>query len=342
MNETIKRWMRNGLKLVPLPVFEMLFPMDLTGFFFHAVTETDLPHVKHLYAPVDAGDFEATLVDLKKHYTFVSYGDLVDARNGKKDLPKNAAHLSFDDGFVENYSVVMPILQRLGIPCMFFLTSEWIDNRALFYRSKVSLCVETIKKSDAGELQAILARVNQPHLVDETTLIKKLMHFRQEDEAEVDEFCKLIGVDVDEFLAERKPFLTTAQIEEMHAAGFVFGGHSVSHRKFVQLPVERVEAEIVDSCEKIQAITGQEEVPFAFPNSATGFDRALLGKIREKHDLVGLIFNSKGFLPDEDYLYNRIWLERNLKNGKGKTSWRDYVKDAYEGFVWDWILHLRR
>jgi peptidoglycan/xylan/chitin deacetylase (PgdA/CDA1 family) len=137
-------------------------------------------------------------------------------------------------------------------------------------------------------------------------------------------------------LKEAQPFLSTAQIQEMHAAGFTFGGHSVSHRKFVQLPVERVEAEIVESCKKIQAITGEEEVPFAFPNSATGFDRKLLRKIREENDVVGLIFNSKGLLPDEPYLFNRIWMERKLKNGK--RTWQAYLKDAYEEFAWDRIL----
>ncbi len=340
MKEKIKGLVKKSLRFVPLSVFKELFPMELTGFFYHAVTNGEMLHVKNLYPPVSAEDFEATLVALKKRYTFVSYADLVAAFEGKAYLPKKAAHLSFDDGFVENYTVVMPILQKLEIPCMFFLTSEWIDNQALFYRSKVSLCVEKVNTMNEAALNASIETIGDDGVTDKDSLLRKVMRFKQEDEDEVSRYCAALGVDTDAYLKEAQPFLSTVQIQEMYAAGFTFGGHSVSHRKFVQLPVERVEAEIVDSCKKIQEITGQKEVPFAFPNSATGFDRKLLTEIREKNVVLGLIFNSKGLLPDEPYLFNRIWMERKLKNGK--RTWQAYLKDAYEGFVWDKILNWRR
>lgn len=340
MKEKIKIVAKKSLRFVPLGVFERMFPMVLTGFFYHAVTNGEMLHVKNLYPPVSAEDFEATLVALKKRYTFVSYADLVAVFDGTAELPKNAAHLSFDDGFVENYTVVMPILQKLEIPCMFFLTSEWIDNQALFYRSKVSLCVEKVNKMDEAALTAAIGTIGDEGVVDKDSLLRRMMRFVQEDEEEVSRYCVALGVDTDAYLKEESPFLSTAQIQEMYAAGFVFGGHSVSHRKFVQLPVERVEEEIVDSCKKIQEITGQKEVPFAFPNSATGFDRKLLTEIREKNEVLGLIFNSKGLLPDEPYLFNRIWMERKLKNGK--RTWQAYLKDAYEEFAWNKILNWRR
>ena len=338
MKEKLKKILKNSLKLIPLPIYEALFPLELTGFFYHAITTGKLPHVENLYQPVSAQQFETTLINLKKKYTFVSYQEIVDASTGKKQLPKNAAHLSFDDGFSENHTIVMPILQKLEIPCMFFLTSEWIDNRSLFYRSKVSLCVNRVNQMNAEELKTTLSKIDNINIKDKQSMIKQLMNFIQADEDMVEEYCQHLGVDTQQFLQEQTPFLTSAQIQEMHAAGFVFGGHSVSHRKFIQLPPERVEQEIVQSCKKIQEITGQEKVPFAFPNSATGFDRKTLSEIRNKNKFLGLFFNSKGIIPDENFMFNRIWMERNIADGKPAKTWQAYLKHAYQEYTWKKIL----
>lgn len=342
MKEKIKNVVKFGLKHVPLSIYQFVFPMKLTGFFYHAITLDSMPHVENLYQPITASHFENTLLELKKKYNFIRYGQIVDAFENGSVLPKNAAHLSFDDGFVENYTVVMPILERLEIPCMFFLTSKWIDNQSLFYRSKVSLCVAKVKEMDHAELETVLSKIDNVKIIDKLSLINRLKSFKQTEQIEIDAYCELMGIDTQAFLKERKPFLTKEQILEMHQSGSTFGGHSCTHRKFTQLPLNQVEDEIVKSCKAIQEITGQERVPFAFPNSATGFDRSILEEIRDRNSFLGLFFNSKGILPDKDFMFNRIWMERRIDNGQQASNWQSYVQYEYQAYAMEKLISWKK
>ena len=44
--------------------------------------------------------------------------------SGQARLPENAAHLTFDDGFVDHYATVYPILRRRGLSGTFFVAEE--------------------------------------------------------------------------------------------------------------------------------------------------------------------------------------------------------------------------
>ncbi|MCP4885308.1 MAG: polysaccharide deacetylase family protein, partial [Planctomycetaceae bacterium] len=101
------------------------------------------------------------------------------------------------------------------------------------------------------------------------------------------------------------PFLTTEQIQEMSSAGYTMGAHTRNHCSMIGMTDEAIEKEIVRSCSIIHEITGKE-VPFAFPYNGRGIDRGLLARIREKHDFVGLYFDTAEMVHDEPHIVNRI------------------------------------
>lgn len=60
-------------------------------------------------------------------YTPVSLQQVIDASNGKRDLPDKAILLSFDDGLRSVYTHVYPILRAYRFPAVLGIVSNWVD-----------------------------------------------------------------------------------------------------------------------------------------------------------------------------------------------------------------------
>ena len=314
----MKKFLLSALKTiaraVPLRLYPKILRRDVVDFFYHAVSDEALPHVRQLYPVVPIADFEAALRYLKENFTPISYAQL-DAHIFKGAmLPKKAVHLSFDDGYAECFSVVRPLLLKHKIPCTFFLTTGLIDNKVLFYRNKQSLCVERLLEP-SFDFSSISLKNSHPDSVIPDTLPEFISWFkdlRLSDEALIDEVCQALGIDEQSFLAENQPYLTTAQIQQMQSEGFTMGAHTRTHRKLMDLSAKEIESEIAESCRIVREISGQEVVPFSFPHSAWGVERNLLAKIRENHSQIGLLFDTKGVRRDVAFIHNRVWAERPL------------------------------
>ena len=118
-----------------------------------------------------------------------------------------------------------------------------------------------------------------------------------------------MGIDGTEFIKDHPLYLTKEQIKIMHSEGFAIGSHTCSHQKLGLIAEKKMEEEITASTKIIQEITGQRSVPFAFPNSGHGVNRKKLKEIRLDNPEIGLIFDSKGFNQDADFIVNRVWGE---------------------------------
>lgn len=313
MKSTIIKLLEHIAQTIPRRLYPLLVRRDVIGVFYHAVSDEPMEHVQHLYPVVPAAQFEAALRYLKSRYNFISSEQLRSHHTEGTPLPPRAVHLSFDDGFAECFTVVRPSLRKHNIPCTFFVATDWLDNRVMFYRNKASLAIQRFGESTDAERSEIFATLHRrlgAKVDSPASFAAWIKALRLPDEAAIDEVCQVLGIDIPAFLRERQPYLTTPQIQQMHAEGFTIGAHTKTHRKLVTLSAAEIESEIVDSCQIVREITGQEIVPFSFPHSAFGLNRRLLAGIRARHPFIGLLFDTKGLRRDVDFIVNRIWAER--------------------------------
>ena len=186
--------------LVPLGIYPRIIRREGIDFFWHAVSDQDMPHVRHLYPVVPVAVFEAQLLYLQEHYNPVSYQQLHDHLLEGAPLPPRAVHLSFDDGYAECFSVVRPLLLEHGIPCTFFLTTGLVDNTTLFYRNKQSLVVENLAAGSFENLKrAGAAGVDAP--TGFAAFLRWFKDLRPTDEARIDAVGQALGLDWAAFLA---------------------------------------------------------------------------------------------------------------------------------------------
>jgi len=326
-------------RLIPSWLFPLLMKRKSIDFFYHAVSDESMEHARHLYPVVPAEQFEEALDYLQGQYQFVSYTHIHASRTGGDALPSRAIHISFDDGFKECFTVARPLLLVRSIPCTFFLSTDWIDNRAMFYRNKISLCIEHLH-ADPVSISKLAGLI--PDITSMDSAIQWLKSLRLPDEDTINAVCRNLDVDWERFLEENQPYLTTAQIQQMHAEGFTIGAHTKTHRKLMDLSDAEIEEEIVESCRNIQQITNQKIVPFSFPHSAFGVDRGLLFSIRVRYPFIGLLFDTKGVRKDDNFIINRVWAERPLTPKRELHPLPKVLHNAYKEAWVDGVMKSLR
>jgi peptidoglycan/xylan/chitin deacetylase (PgdA/CDA1 family) len=327
---SIRKTIQNLFNPLPLSFLQRLAPRPVIHLFYHLVSPQPQPHVRHLYPfrPVDA--FEQDLIFIKEHFEPISYSQILQKQDSRSNKHKIAVTISFDDGFAECFTYAQPLLLRYNIPCIFFLATNFIDNQSMYYRNKVSLCIEQVENRADQDLNDTLANLNVNFKLD----LRSCQEFRTwvktiTAEPVVDQVCSIIGVDVLAYLETKLPYLTTEQVKTLSAEGFTIGAHSRQHHKLGRLPQEKMAEEILESCRWVVERTGQEQVPFSFPNSGDGVERNFLENLRQQNPQVGLIFDTKGLKKDRSFIVNRIWVEAPRLNPDGRTPLEQAMKQAY-------------
>ncbi len=90
--------------------------MSLTIIMYHYVRDlrrSRYPEIKGL----DISLFKRQLTRIRNSYKIVSMREVIEDRQG---LPDNAALLTFDDGYVDHYLNVFPLLDEIRVQGAFF------------------------------------------------------------------------------------------------------------------------------------------------------------------------------------------------------------------------------
>lgn len=132
--------------------------MSITIVMYHYVRDlarSRYPGIKGLTIE----EFRGQLTYMKGHYSFVTARDAIAAlRDGGRDLPPNAAMLTFDDGYLDHFQTVFPILHEAGIEGQFFPPAQPVLEGRLLDVNKIHFVLATAP--DAAELgRAIEAAV---------------------------------------------------------------------------------------------------------------------------------------------------------------------------------------
>jgi len=74
--------------------------------------------------------FEAKIAALKSNgFTGVHWRELYDYMAGRRDLPKDSILLTFDDGYLDNWTYVFPILKKYDLKGTIFVNPDFVDPR---------------------------------------------------------------------------------------------------------------------------------------------------------------------------------------------------------------------
>ena len=325
---------------LPLAILTRSIPRDVVILMYHAVSEKAAPHLRHLYDHKTPAQFEADLICLKRHFRLPTWTEFTAESKLPRRSDRPSLLITFDDGLSECYQFARPLLLKHRVPCVFFITKAFVDNRAMFFRHKASLCIEELGKLTVPEqvrTLSTLAVETGGSTSNVAEFADWILQLGFSDERIIDRICRLLGVDIAGALRTLRPYMTAGEIQQLHSEGFTIGGHSVTHPPLWEVSQDVAELEILESCRFVRTLVSAKDVPFAFPFSADGVSRALLRSIAERNSWISTMFGTNGVELDEPFLLNRVNADvpspRRTKSNALSLIKNSYASCLYRGLT---------
>jgi peptidoglycan/xylan/chitin deacetylase (PgdA/CDA1 family) len=285
--------------------------------FYHAVNDNPGAHLKHLYPIKSRNEFTEDLDKLLQYYEPLSPDFLI---NGIPKYDRPGFILSFDDGLREVKEVIAPLLLSKGIPSIFFLNNNFIDNKGLFFRYKVSILVDRIIKKGLrnSEFKEIQLFFGKNFFKTNAGLIKKLYSLDFKSRHLPDKIARILDLSFEDYLGHYKPYLEHEEILDLKKKGFYLGAHSREHPEFYNLDGESQEDEIKESLLDIKHRFHLEYSFFAFPFTDYGVDSRVFESLYNSPEkILDASFGTSGFkTPGKFPHYQRLSMEKYSGNSE--------------------------
>jgi peptidoglycan/xylan/chitin deacetylase (PgdA/CDA1 family) len=255
-----------GLPLLAWPMHRRV----LTILIYHRV----LPKPDPLrYGEIVADGFDEQMRFLAKHFVVIPLPEAARLlKQGK--LPARACCITFDDGYADNLTVALPILEKYGLPATVFVATGYLDGGRMFNdtvmdaiahaeRSELDLCdidlgchsLVTLEERQAAAkaiLWQLRFRPPERRIAEVASLVERTG-------------CGPLPSDI---------MLTSGQVRELADRGVEIGGHTVTHPILTSVEDDRVLEEMEAGKRQLEAITGKSVRTFAYPNGKPERDYA--------------------------------------------------------------------
>lgn len=237
--------------------------MTLTIVTYHYVRDLERSRFP-LIKGRSVSEFAAQLDTLSQRFAIVTVAQIVAALKGEAALPPRAAWLTFDDGYLDHYVDVWPLLQRRGWQGSFFPVVASSRDGELLDVNKIQFILAA--SPDADAIVARIKRWLQDHDAGATfdscwsafghiagrfdtapTAFTKRLLQRELPEpirSRLIEhlFAALVSADARAFAGDL--YMTADQLQDMIAGGMYVGNHSARHQPMDMLTAEQQAIEI--------------------------------------------------------------------------------------------------
>ncbi len=328
MNRTLLRILQASQFAWQMPWLIRLTGQRIFSPFYHSVQgKADMSHIRHLYPLRTVEQFEADLDYLLRYFEPISLEETSRLLSGQKPHRGPAFFLSFDDGLSELYELIAPILIRKGIPAALFVNSAFVNNKALFFRYKVSLLMDLLfQKSPSRAVRSAIVKscAAQGLAFSQPADLLGIGYARR---SLADELAGLLDYSFDGYLQQRQPYLSTEQLKSLQAKGFAIGAHSIDHPLYAELGLEEQLFQTRQSLEFVSTYFAPALRSFAFPFTDDGVGLVFFNALQDQN-LVDISFGSAGLKRDSaPRHYQRSPMEL------GNFSTAVLVKAAYFAYI---------
>lgn len=209
---------------------------------------------------------------LKRRMPVIAGEELEELTSGKRPITRTYAVITFDDGYLDNYTQAFPVLQHHNVPAIFFPVTEYAGTHTVTWWDQIAYLV---RNSTTG-----IAAVSTPaplHLrlsgECEADIHAMLRHYKRPDNQDgsrfLQELSESTGVSVPD--AGRR-FLSWDEARQMRRAGMEFGSHTCSHTILSQQSEAEQRWELTKSRSILERELGTRIHSLAYPvGSATAF-----------------------------------------------------------------------
>ena len=281
----------------------------LTIVMYHYVRElkhSRFPEIRGLSIDL----FREQIEFILKHYTVVTMEEVTEViENSKHGLPNNALLLTFDDGYIDHYTNVFPILNEKKIQGSFFPPAKVVMENKVLDVNKVHFILASVtdKNLIVQSILSIVDKYRQKYSLEEGEYyLKRYAKKSRFDTKEVIFIKRMLqmglpeelrGIIVDylfnnyvtknEKVFAKELYMNLDQIKCMNRLGMFFGSHAYEHYWLNTLEKEKQEEEINKSIKFLKEIgCNLDKWVMCYPYG--GYDASLLDILQYRGCKLGL------------------------------------------------------
>jgi peptidoglycan/xylan/chitin deacetylase (PgdA/CDA1 family) len=214
---------------------------------------------------------------LRRHYHLMSLQETVDLVEAQRPIPRNAAVVTLDDSFRDNYQTELPILKQYECPATLFVAVEPLDTGRKLWSQSLRHWLQTTQekqlrlawrsKTATDHVEKLLSLQSGAERSQAPARIKAVAGALRVDERQ--DFLRLVarelrannGVDA----SAGDTMLTWSHVREMHGSGVNIGSHTVTHPQLSGLAPAEVRRELIESRTRLERELDAEIPLFVYP-----------------------------------------------------------------------------
>jgi len=232
--------------------------------------------------------FDRQIRYCKKHFDVINPEDLPDINSRRKG---RYVLVTFDDGFIDNYTIAFPVLKSYGVRAIFFISTGFIDNPLLPWWDEIAWMVRTSRRDRVHVPLWLSAPVTFDEPDREQSVRLLLRAYKTMPSNNTTAYLDALGeaTGTGRFVKgeDASLWMTWDMLREMRATGMSVGGHTVSHPILAKMPREQQWHEISICGQRLADELGEPMRYFSYP---VGNLRAFNGDTRECLEKAGVQF----------------------------------------------------
>ena len=221
---------------------------------------------------IDKKLFNKQMRFIKNNCNVLSMDEVIDLFVSKTPIPANAVAVTFDDGFTNNFTDAAQILDDIGVPATFYITTGMIGTNQMFWVDQLETCINLSTKKNIevclGDNRQIFQVGSYKDKVNSLNVIKTFCKNIHKDKKDliVENVISETGVFPNSKQSLNYRVLTWNEVKQMNTNPlFSFGGHNVTHDTLSYLNHDEAVEQISGSINALKKNLGEDIVHYSYP-----------------------------------------------------------------------------
>lgn len=269
----------------------------------------DLKHSRYpKIKGLDVELFRKQIYFLKEKFTVVTMEEVIDAAERKNKLPPDAVLLTFDDGYIDNYTYAFPILEEANVQGSFFVPAKTFTTRQLLDVNKIhyilasanvnDLLIDVFEQlnyyrgvefdyplnEDLFSIYAETSRFDTKEIIFLKRILQDVLPEKLRNCICSSLFQKYVGVTEEQLAHEL--YMTREQIKVLKQHGMFIGIHGYDHYWLGNLSIGQMKTDISNALKVMDEFIDNKRWVMNYPYGS--FNEDVVQYIAEQGACIGL------------------------------------------------------
>jgi peptidoglycan/xylan/chitin deacetylase (PgdA/CDA1 family) len=238
----------------------------LMVFNYHRIRPDTTPFATPLDEAVfgpPAAILEQQIAWLQQHMRLLSESELIGILDSGRYPSEPCGLVTFDDGYLDNFTLAYPILKRLGAPAIFFIPTQLIESRTLGWWDSIAYLVKRTTKSRIQWNGDSYSLEDRPRVI-RTFLQKMKLESAVKTKSLVQRLAEACGEPVPDPQLQSSQLMSWDQIREL-SRDMGIGSHGHTHTVLATLDAGAQKQELAISKSTLERELGKRVMSIAYP-----------------------------------------------------------------------------